>query len=186
MSPEARSLLDRNILVIDGGIDSEMFNYIKDCLRYLISKDSPDIEVRITSNGGRVDRGLDIYDAICLYPGKKTGIVLGLAASMGAIILQACDVRKITPHARILIHYVSRGDMSLSVLTDKDKLDEVIQKMKQSQKYLEEILVEKTGKDLEVIQAECLKDTEMTASEALKFGIVDEIIDFKKENKKTS
>lgn len=178
MTPETKSLLDQGILYIDGSIDREMSNYVNDSLKYLTSKGSPDIEVRINSDGGRVDIGLCIYDQLMYYKGKKTGVVIGIAASMGAIILQACKIRKGTPHARLLIHYIARNNISLAVLKNPKKLKKILSAMERSQSYLEKILLNRTKRTVGEIRDKSLGDEEMSATEALNFGLIDDIIEF--------
>lgn len=169
-------LLEKNQLLFAGEVDRKMFEYAHEAILLLVAKGSPDITISITTNGGSVDFGLDVYDLLRLYTGKKTVTVYSIAASMGAIIIQACERRIVARHASILIHYVSRRNTSLSQLKDPDELKKIIDDLQQSQDRLETILTDKTGQPVDVIQAECKKDRRMTAEEALAFGLVDEII----------
>ena len=57
---------------------------------------------------------MDAYDMLKYYKGKKTGIVVGFAMSMAAILLQTCDERKAYRHAGILIHHIAQGSVELS------------------------------------------------------------------------
>jgi len=170
------SLLEKNQLLLMGEVDKRMFEYVYEATQLLIAKGSPEIEISITSNGGSVDFGLDIYDLLRLYTGSKVITIISIAASMGAIIVQACNKRKVAQHAKVLIHYVSRRNINLSQLKDPEELGKIIKDLEGSQNRLEAILVEKTKKPVDIIQAECKKDHPMTAEEALAFGLVDEII----------
>ena len=167
---------DEPIIDIVGDVESPMFAYVRSAVMFLRSRNAPDVQVFITSPGGNVDVGLDVYDLLRLYPGKKTATVYDKAASMGAMILQACDVRRSAKHSHILIHHISRGFISLDVLRSKKKSAEWREDMEKSQKRLYDILSERTGKTVSQIRAACAKDEFMTAQEALEFGLIDEIV----------
>src|SRR5258706_13842770 len=102
-----RQLLDKNIIEIAGEVDADMIMYVREAMLRLIAKGNPDITVLINSNGGSVTCGLDIYDVLKYYTGKKTGIVQRFAKSMAAVILQACERRQTMRHSIIHIHHVS-------------------------------------------------------------------------------
>lgn len=176
MEKNFAALLEKNQLLFVGEVDRKMFEYAQEAILLLVAKGSPDVEISINSGGGSVDYGLDIYDLLRLYKGRKTITVHSIAASMGAIIIQACEVRKIARHSKVLIHYVSTRNISLSQLKDPNKLEEIIKDLEASQNRLEAILMKRTGQTLELIQNECKKDRRMTAEEALAFGLVCEIV----------
>jgi len=117
-----------------------------------------------------------MYDLIRLYPGETTGMVYGRAASMAAIVLQACKKRHAARHAEILIHHVSRQSVSLDTLKDKEKLDKLVADLEARQKRLYQILCEKTKKSEGEIAAECAKDAFMPAEVAKDFGLLDEVL----------
>jgi len=171
-----KELLNKNIIVISGNVDSAMVSEVSEAFTHLRLKDNPDIEILINSNGGDVEWGLTIYDIIDTYKGKTTGIVHSSAYSMGAIILQACTVRKATRHSYILIHHISRQSVSLDVLKDPAKRRRTIEQMEKPQRRLYEILLKRTKKPLDEIISTCKKDTKMSAEEALAFGLIGEII----------
>lgn len=130
-----KDLLDRNIVEItDERIEGETFYYVREVLLQLTARGSPDIEVFISCTGGMVNPGMDAYDMLRYYKGKKTGIVVGFAMSMAAILLQACDERKAYQHAGILIHHIAQGSVSLDTLRNPEKTN----KMKEG---LEDILL---------------------------------------------
>ncbi|MFA7169922.1 MAG: ATP-dependent Clp protease proteolytic subunit [Candidatus Paceibacterota bacterium] len=172
-----KGLLEKNILEItDEKINAETFYHVCESVFALIAKGSPDIEIIITSGGGSVEPGLAIYDLLRLYKGKKTGIVVGYAHSMAAIILQACEVRKACKHAELLIHNIRRNDVSLDVLRDSEKLSKLREEMEKDQKKHYEILSERTGRSIEEICRKCEEEIKLDANEAKEFGLIDEII----------
>ena len=174
MSEVQKALLEPGrVIDLVGEVDGQMMRYVREACTRLIAKGSPDIRVIITSCGGEVLAGLDICDMLATYPGKKTGIVVSEASSMGAIILQICTVRQATQHASLLIHHVSR---MLSLGLTPDELQVEIKKGNALQERLDHILTTRTGRSRDEIQAECKKNRNMTAEEALAFGLIDEIL----------
>jgi len=170
------ALLEKNQMLFLGEVDRKMFDYAHEAILLLTAKGSPDIEISITSNGGSVDSGLDVYDLLRLYAGKKVITIYSIAASMGAIIIQACDQRKVARHAKVLIHYVGRRNINLYQLKDSEELEKIIKDLQESQDRLEAILIERTKQSVDIIRDECNKDRTMTAEEAHAFGLVDEIV----------
>jgi ATP-dependent Clp protease, protease subunit len=172
------TLLQIDVPIIDivGSVEPPMYDYVRTAIMYLHTKGDPDIEVRITSPGGRVDVGLDVYDLLRLYPGKKTAIVSSQAASMGAVILQACDVRRCMKHSSVLIHHISTSDITLDLLRSRVKMARFRKDMETDQDRLYDILAVKTGKSISEISKACAKDEPMTAEEAKAFGLIDDII----------
>jgi ATP-dependent Clp protease protease subunit len=169
-------LLSQRVVDIAGEVDMDMAKYVREALLRLKAERSPDIEVRITSNGGSVEAGLDIHDMIRLYEGKKKGIVFGMAASMGAVILQACDERCAAPNASVLIHHISRNQVSLDDLRKPHKVNQIRKEMERRQQRLYTILSARTGQTNKRIRAVCAKDEEMLSEEALKFGLIDTVL----------
>lgn len=171
------ALLKKNVIDILGEIDSEMAWYIREALIRLELRGSPDIEVRITCSGGSIKIGLDIYDGLKFYKGKKTGIALGHANSMGGIILQACDVRKSTEHACHVIHHaITEKKYSLTTLLDEEKMKFEREQLQKSSNYMISIIARRTGRNLQEINKKCAEDKAMTPKEARDFGLIDEII----------
>jgi ATP-dependent Clp protease protease subunit len=172
------ALLKAKVPVIDivGDVNTSMYGYVRTAVRYLRTQGSPDIDVLISSPGGSVDAGLDIYDELRLYRGEKTATVHDKAASMGALILQACDVRRCAKHSHVLIHHISTGRVTLDTLRSKKKLDDMRKNMESDQSRLDTILAERTGKTKVEIRRVCAKDEFMNADEALAFNLIDEIV----------
>lgn len=173
------ALLKKNVILLDSEVNGEMVNRVYRYLLLLEARDSPEIEVRLLTNGGSVRAGLDIYDALCRYKGKKIGVVYAFARSMGAIILQACDERICLKHARVLIHHVNTQSISLDVIEDPERLTKLREAMWSDQKALYAILCKRTGKNEEEVREACKKDQDMRAEEALTFGLIDSIGDKK-------
>ncbi len=169
-------LLKKNIIDLQGDVDGDMVLYVHDALAELIAKGSPNIDVLISSGGGKVLAGLDICDLLRFYKGKKTGIILCYAKSMAAIILQVCDKRLCAKHARVLIHHINGGSFTLDQLRSKKTMKAIKRGMERDQAQLYSILAEKTGQSRKKIVKACRKDRDMSAREALKFGLIDEII----------
>ncbi len=178
LSEAQLALLQAEVPVIDivGSVDSPMCEYVRTAVMYLRTKGNPDIDVTITSPGGRVDMGLHIFDLLRLYPGKKTALVVGAAASMGAIILQACEMRRCMKHSTVLIHHISTSDITLDLIRSRTRLTQFRKDMETDQQRLYAILAEKTGKTIPEINKACAKDEPMTAEGAKAFGLIDEII----------
>jgi len=172
------ALLKGKVPAIDivGAVNSHMSAYVRTATRYLRSVGSPGIDVFITSPGGSVEDGLDIFDELRLYTGKKVATINDKAASMGAIILQACEVRRCSLHSHVLIHHISTGRVTLDTLRSPKKLAKMRKKMEIDQSLLDQILANRTGKSKSAIRRACAKDKFMDAQQALDFNLIDEIV----------
>lgn len=169
------ALLKKNTLYLGGEVKGDMVDYVNMSIAELISQGSPPLTVYITSGGGNVTAGLDIYDMLSMYPNTKTGIVVAYAKSMAAVILQACTVRQALYHARILIHHISTHNVTLDIMRSQKKKAEVLNDMEKGQARLYRILSERTGRTVSEISRTCKKDEDMSAQEALEFGLIDSI-----------
>jgi ATP-dependent Clp protease protease subunit len=170
------ALLIKNIIVIEGEICLKTFEYVAASVAILTGRNNPEITVNIASNGGDVDAGLDIYDLLSTYPNKVTGVVFAGARSMATIILQACSTRLVCRHSGILIHHIARKRVTLDALRSKGKLGRVVKQMEEQQKRLYDILSGRTGQTVKRIRQVCLRDQDMTAEEAVEFGLADAIM----------
>lgn len=168
--------LAQPILVLSGEVEPPMFQKVAEAFQFLISRGSPDLEIIINSGGGSTSVGLDIFDTIRLYRGKVTGKVISRAASMAAIILQACTVRQCARHAEILIHHVSRRNVSLDVMKSRAKMKKVVSEVEKPQQRLYNILVGRTKRSKSEIVRACRLDKYMASEQAKEFGLIDEII----------
>jgi len=171
-------LLDKNILALRGTVDQEMVFYVQEALLRLVARQSPPVVMFVTSNGGDVEIGLDIYDALRSYSGEVIGVVYGYANSMAAVILQACKTRVCAPNAQVLVHHISKREVGLDVLRSRKKTEEVRKALEESQNKIYKILMQRTRRTLREIRRECAKNQAMSAEEALAFGLVDRVEDF--------
>jgi ATP-dependent Clp protease protease subunit len=168
----SRLLKDRIIFVGDV-IDDHVANLIIAQLLFLQAEDpDKDIDIYINSPGGSVSSGLAIYDAIqYVKPAVRTTCV-GMAASMGALLLAAGTKGKryALPNSRIMIHQPS-GGFSGQASDLEIRAKEIIQ-IKQR---LNEIMAVHTGQTVEKISIDSDRDYFMSPQEALDYGIIDEI-----------
>ena len=162
-------------IILSGEVNGAMRLYVLDSLGYLYTKDCPGIEIVINSAGGDVKCGLDIYDALRLYPGRKKGVIVSKAESMAAVILQVCDERLCCAHAHILIH---NGDdrIKYDTLFDDNALKQFKDQAKENILRLHKILANRAERQLSEVAEKCKLDTPMNATEALDFGLIDEIV----------
>ena len=168
-------LLNDRIVFLGEQVDAHTANLIVAQLLYLANEDPKrDIKLYINSPGGSVYDGLAIIDTMNYIAPDVQTIGIGLQASMGAMLL-ACGAkgkRFVLPNARIMIHQPSSG--TVGKITDQEiALKEGIY----LKKRLVEIFARQTGKSAEQVEKDMDRDNWMSAEEALKYGIVDEIID---------
>jgi len=171
-----RGLLEQNIIEIGGEIDGDMTLYVREAVLRLTAKGSPAIKIMITSGGGSVSCGLDMYDVLAYYSGEKTGVVQGFAKSMAAILLQVCQKRKSMRHSSLLIHHVSTTQVSLDSMRNKTTMVKIKKNAESDQARLYKILSDRTKHTVSEIRQACAKNQSMNAEEALAFGLIDEII----------
>jgi ATP-dependent Clp protease, protease subunit len=139
-----------------------------------------DINVYINSPGGSVTAGLAIYDTMQFLTCDVTTYCLGMAASMGAVLLSAGTKGKrfALPNSDIMIHQVSGGAQGQA--SDVERTVEYMFKLK---KRLIRILSQHTGKPEEQVRLDSDRDYYMSATEAKAYGLVDEVIKSRKEAK---
>jgi len=169
----SRLLKDR-IIFVGGVVDDEVANIIIAQLLFLESEDSAkDGYMYINSPGGVVTAGLAIYDTMQYLKTPISTICIGQAASMGALLLSAGQKGKryALPNARIMIHQPLGGAQGAA--TDIEIQTQEILRIK---KLLNEILAKHTGQPLAKIEKDSDRDFYMSADEAVKYGIVDEVI----------
>lgn len=174
----SRLMMDR-IIFLGVPIDDDVANIIQAQLLFLASTDSSaDITLYLNTPGGSVSAGLGIYDTMQLIEPDVATVCTGMAASMGAVLLCAGEKgkRSALPHSRVMIHQPlggARGQASDIEIAAREIL--------KTKKELYTILAEHTGKTYEQIVADGDRDYWMTSSEALDYGMIDEILGKRKK-----
>lgn len=169
----SRLLMDR-IIFLGVPIDDDVANIIQAQLLFLSSTDSKsDISIYLNTPGGSVSAGLGIYDTMQLVEPDVATICTGMAASMGAVLLcaGAKGKRSVLPHSRVMIHQPLGGAQGQA--SDIEIAAKEILKVK---KELYTIISGHTGQPYERIVADGDRDYWMSASEAVEYGMVDEIL----------
>jgi ATP-dependent Clp protease protease subunit len=167
-------LLKDRIIFLGSQVNDQVANVIVAQLLYLESQDPErDVFLYINSPGGVITAGMAIYDTMNYIRPDVQTICMGQAASMGAVLLAAGakGKRRILPHGRVLIHQPLGGAQGQA--TDIEIQAREIGRVKRE---LNNILAYHTGQPLENIAKDVERDYIMTAEEAVKYGIVDEII----------
>ncbi len=174
----SRLLKDR-IIFLGTQVDDGVANSIIAQLLFLQMEDSKkDINLYINSPGGSVTAGLAIYDTMQFLTCDVNTYCIGMAASMGAVLLAAGakGKRYALPNSDIMIHQVSGGAQGTA--SDVERTVEFMFKLK---KRLIKILAHHTGKDEETVKLDSDRDYYMTAEEAARYGLVDEVVKSRKE-----
>lgn len=169
----SRLLKDR-IVFLGGEIDDDVANVIVAQMLFLEMEDpDADIQLYINSPGGVITSGMAIYDTMRYLKCEVSTLCIGMAASMGAFLLAAGakGKRKALPHAEIMIHQPSGGAKGQA--TDIEIQAEQILRVK---KTMNQLLSEHTGQTIKTIEKDVERDHYMTADQALKYGLIDEII----------
>ena len=169
----SRLMMDR-IIFLGVPIDDTVANIIQAQLLFLESTDpSKDIQIYLNSPGGHVHAGLGIYDTMQYISADVATICTGMAASMGAILLTAGakGKRSALKHSRVMIHQPMGGAQGQA--SDIEITAREILKIKAE---LYNIISEHTGKSVKQIEKDSDRDYWMTSAEALKYGMIDEIL----------
>lgn len=169
----SRLLKDR-IIFIDQQVDEHLASIVVAQLLFLEAEDpEKDINIYINSPGGMVTAGLAILDTINYVKPDISTICVGLAASMGAVLLSAGTKGKryALPNAEIMIHQPLGGAQGQAS-------DIKIQAdwMMKTKERLNHILAENTGKDLSIIEQDTDRDNFMYADEAVEYGLIDRVL----------
>lgn len=167
-------LLNDRIIFISGEITDESANIVVSELLYLDSLNSNDISIYINSPGGSVIAGLAIYDTMQHIKSDVSTIVVGMAASMGSFLLAAGTPGKryALPNSEVMIHEVLGGTEGQATVV-KIQAERIL-KLRDKMNGL---LAKLTKKSVSRINKDTLRDYFMSAEEALKYGIVDKILD---------
>jgi ATP-dependent Clp protease, protease subunit len=169
-------LLRERIIMVNGQIEETLANLVVAQLLFLSAEDGKrEINVYINSPGGSVTAGLAIYDTMRILPCPVSTTCVGLAASFGTILLMAGDrgLRRSLPHARIHMHQpLIQGGIG-GQATD---IDIQAREILHTRDVLNEIIQHHTGQSLERIKRDTERDFFMSATEALEYGIIDEVL----------
>jgi ATP-dependent Clp protease protease subunit len=168
-------LLNERIIFLGTPVTDDIANLIVAQLIHLESEDpDKDISMYINSPGGSVYAGLAIYDTMQYIKPDVQTICVGIAMSMGALLLGggAAGKRMATPNSKILIHQVSGGFQGQA--TDIEiHAKEIID----IRRRLDEIIANHTGQDIERVKRDTERDYFMSAEEAVEYNIVDRVIE---------
>ncbi|MDZ7288711.1 MAG: ATP-dependent Clp endopeptidase proteolytic subunit ClpP [candidate division KSB1 bacterium] len=175
-------LLKERIVFIGTAIDDTVASLVIAQLLFLAAEDpDKDIQLYINSPGGYISSGLAIYDTMRYIQPDISTICMGQAASMAAVLLAAGTKGKrfALPHARVMIHQPLGGAQGQA--TDIEIQTREILTLRGR---LNEILARHTGQSIEQIEKDTDRNFFMSAEEAVKYGIVDEVLTRKWERKK--
>ena len=166
-------LLEDRIVFITGEINDALANTVVAQLIYLEAKDSTkDISLYINSPGGSVTAGMAIYDTMNYIKCDVSTICIGMAASMGALLLSsgAKGKRFVLPNSEVMIHQPLGGAQGQA--TEIQIVAKHIQKTKEK---LTNILAKNSNQPFDKVLEDCERDNYMSAEEALEYGLVDKI-----------
>jgi ATP-dependent Clp protease protease subunit len=167
-------LLNERIIFLGTPIDDQIANLLIAQLLHLESEDpDKDIFIYINSPGGQVYAGLAIYDTMQFIKPDVQTICVGIAMSMGALILAGGTKgkRMALPNSKILIHQVSGGFQGQGTDIEIQARETIALKRR-----LEEIISQHTGKDMDQVSKDMERDYYMTSEEAKSYGIIDNVI----------
>ena len=167
-------LLEERIIFLSGPITDASANLVIAQILYLTSKDQKrDIKIYINSPGGSVTAGLAIYDTIQYVKCPVSTICIGLTGSMAAILLAAGSKGKrfALPNAEILLHQVAGG-----VTGQAAEIEITARQILKIKDKINRILAEHTGQPLEKVEKDTDRDFYLSAEEAKKYGLIDEVI----------
>ena len=168
-------LLKERIIFMVGPVTDESANLVVAQMLFLESENpDKDIALYINSPGGSVTAGLSIYDTMNLIKPDVSTLCLGQAASMGAFLLSAGTKGKrfALPNSRIMIHQPLLGGLS-GQASDIEIHAKELMKIKQK---LNELMAEHTGKRLAQLEKDTDRDNFMSADDAHKYGLIDQVI----------
>ena len=168
-------LLNDRIVMVGSAIDDEVANVVVAQLLHLESDDpDKDISLYVNSPGGDVYAGLAIYDTMTFVKPDVRTICVGIAMSMGAVLLAAGarGKRSALPNAKVLIHQVWTGQFGGQASDVEIRAREVLD----LKKRVESILADHTGQPLDRVSQDTDRDHFMTAAEAVEYGLIDEVL----------
>ena len=165
-------LLHKRWIYLSGSINANEAARMGKLIVWLNARSEAEITLYISSSGGEVDAGLDIYDIIKDSRAPVKAKVYLMANSSAVIVLQACRPRIALPDCQILLHRMKVKEDVEAWMEDPT----IMEKHKRTVQRVYEILAKETGNAVETIRQKCKENMPMTAEEALKFGLVDEVL----------
>ncbi len=171
-------LLKERVVFLCGPVEDLVANVVVAQLLFLESENpDKDIHLYINSPGGMVSAGLAIYDTMQFIKPDVSTLCIGQAASMGALLLAggAKGKRYVLPHSRVMIHQPLGGFQGQA-----SDIDIHAQEILRTRERLDEILSVHTGQPLERVKADTDRDNFMGGSEAVEYGIIDEVLESRK------
>lgn len=170
-----KQFMEKRTIFLWGEVNDRSAETIVKDLLFLDMKKTEDIRLYINSPGGSVTAGMAIYDAIQNIKSDVSTICMGLAASMGSLLLTcgAKGKRFAWPHSRILIHQPMIAGQIVAPASD---IKIHAEEMMRTKDMLNNILVQCTGQPLEKIQKDTDRDYFMSSEEAVTYGLIDKVI----------
>ncbi|MEM1107759.1 MAG: ATP-dependent Clp protease proteolytic subunit [Planctomycetota bacterium] len=172
----SRLLKDR-IIFLGGPVTDDSANLLIAQLLFLSNEDAEsDIHFYINSPGGSVSAGLGVYDTMQFIRPKVATYCIGMAASMGSLLLMAGEKgkRHILPNGRVLLHQPLMGGVMQGQATD---LGIQAKEMIKTRKRLYTIMANHTGQTEEKIAEDCERDYWIDAEESVEYGVVDSVLE---------
>ncbi|MDH5657214.1 MAG: ATP-dependent Clp protease proteolytic subunit [Spirochaetia bacterium] len=170
-----RKFLDERKVYLWGVVDDNSAKHVVERLVYLEAKDpGKEIKLYINSPGGVITAGMAILDTMHMISSPVSTICMGLAASMGALLLCAGEkgMRKAYPHSRIMIHQpLISGQIIAPALDLKIQAEEI----KKTRDEINRIIAEASGKSIEQVEEDTDRDYYLNSKEAKDYGIIDDI-----------
>ncbi|MBB3899831.1 ATP-dependent Clp protease protease subunit [Roseococcus suduntuyensis] len=167
-------LLKERIIFLTGAVYDQVSSLICAQLLFLESENpNKDISFYINSPGGVVSAGLAIYDTMQYIRSPVSTVCIGMAASMGSLLLTAGAKGKrfALPNARVMVHQPSGGAQGQA--TD---IEIQAREILELRKRLNQIYVRHTGQPVEAIEAKLERDSYMSAEEAMNWGLIDQVV----------
>ena len=172
----SRLLRDR-VIFLGGGVSDETANLIVAQLLFLSNEDSKsDIHFYINSPGGSVSAGLAIYDTMKFIRCDVSTYCVGMAASMGAMLLLggAAGKRHVLPNSSVMLHQpLIRGQITGPATDLKIEAEEMLR----IRRRLYEIISSHTGRDIETVTKDCDRNYWFNAQQAIEYGVADKLLE---------
>ena len=171
---QAEFFITQRKLFMWGGVDDESMEKLIRQMLFLANESDDDITLFINSPGGVISSGLALYDLIQTIKADVSTVVMGQAASMGAVLSTAGTKGKrfAWPHARIMIHQPLIQGQFQGVASD---IEIQAEEMRRVRTELNKLLAFHTGHDADKIEIDTDRDNFMTGAEAVKYGLIDEV-----------